>query len=298
MRLSLRISQALRLFLKALEINFLEKRRDYGIFVCRLPNSSLNKAILCVVLELGIEPDFLLKTFIGGLDMGIKSTLLGAAVAAVSLTGAASAATYVVVGANAPESWDEVVLGNTTTLSPGAAWTTAPSIVNNSVGGQYKSPFDPRSANNGVDVPASDAVASWEQVEYFTVGSPTLIQSPAVMTVAPNSAFLSLLWGSVDLYNAIEFYAGGSLVETVSGADIFASGGEPAASGAAFVKISGFNFDEVKFYSNFNLAGGSDQPAFEFSNVVAAVPLPAGGLLLLTALGGLGIASRKRKKAA
>ncbi|EDM72758.1 hypothetical protein RAZWK3B_01020 [Roseobacter sp. AzwK-3b] len=230
--------------------------------------------------------------------MGIKSTLLGAAVAAFALTGAASAATFVVVGANAPESWSEVDLNNTTTLSPGAAWMAAPSTETNSFGGQYKSPFDPRSADNGVDVPAADQIANWQQIEYFTVGSPNLVQSPAVMTVAPNSAFLSLLWGSVDLYNAIEFYAGGSLVETVSGADIFASGGEPAASGAAFVKISGFNFDEVKFYSNFGLSGGTDQPAFEFSNVVAAVPLPAGGLLLLTALGGLGVASRKRKKAA
>lgn len=230
--------------------------------------------------------------------MGIKSTFLGAAVAAFALTGAASAATYVVVGANAPESWAEVDLGNTTALSAGANWTTAPSTVSNSVGGEYKSPFDPRSADNGVDVPAADEVPNWEQIQYFTVGSPNLVQSPAVMTVAPNSAFLSLLWGSVDLYNAIEFYAGGGLVETVSGADIFASGGEPAASGAAFVKISGFKFDEVRFYSNFGQRSGSDVPAFEFSNVVAAVPLPAGGLLLLTALGGLGVASRKRKKAA
>ena len=61
-------------------------------------------------------------------------------------------------------------------------------------------------------------------------------------------------------------------------------------------------FDEVKFCSNFNGGDltGSDRPAFEFSNVVTPVPLPASALLLLGGLGGLGglSALRRRKRTA
>ena len=214
----------------------------------------------------------------------------------------ASAATVSVV-ANAPESWEAVDQSATTTLLPGTSWTDAPSTVNDSLASFYKSPFDPALADNGSDVTGDDVISGWEDLTYFTVGSPDLVSSPAVLSVPETSTILSLLWGSVDTYNAIEFYLGGFLVDLVSGQDVFDNGGEPAASGAALVNISGIGglgfFDEVRFYSNFGCtrAECADIPAFEFSNVVAAVPLPAGGLLLISALGGMAALRRKRKAA-
>ena len=50
--------------------------------------------------------------------------------------------------------------------------------------------------------------------------------------------------------------------------------------------ISGITFDEVTFSSGSN--------AFEYANL-AAVPLPAAGLVMLIALGGAAAAYRRRK---
>jgi hypothetical protein len=205
----------------------------------------------------------------------------------------ASAATVSVV-ANAPDSWGSVDPSQSVVVN--GTWTAAPSIVAGSVVDGYKSPFDPALANGGVDVVGDDVIDLWQEIQYFTVGSPTpLAASPAIMTFAVKQSYLSLLWGSIDSYNAIAFYLNGVLQDTVDGGYLLANGGEPAANGAAFVQIAE-SFDEIRFFSNFP-AFGEDTAAFEFSNVVAAVPVPAAGFLLIGALGGLA-ALRRRKTVA
>jgi hypothetical protein len=97
---------------------------------------------------------------------------------------------------------------------------------------------------------------------------------------------LNLVWGSPDNYNYIDFYRGGLLVDTLQGVG---NGSNRPDAYASISGISGGTFDTVVLRSV-----GSN--AFEFG-ALSAVPLPAGGLLLLGALGGLG-ALRRRKKAA
>ncbi|MEO0487813.1 MAG: VPLPA-CTERM sorting domain-containing protein [Pseudomonadota bacterium] len=93
----------------------------------------------------------------------------------------------------------------------------------------------------------------------------------------------SLLWGSIDFYNSIELYSGGSIVETiVPGATVIAPGSQDPnfpAAGDHFVVVSGTSFDRAVF--------GTTQSAFEFANLsfdAAPVPLPAGIWLLLSVL--------------
>jgi len=230
----------------------------------------------------------------------LKPTTIAAGLA-LGLTGAASAATVTVV-ANAPESWGLVDTTQTTVLTDGE-WQAGsePSTVSGSLANHYKSPFDPAKADNGVNVPAADQVAGWQNIEYFTVGSPApLAASPAIMNITlPTLAWhLSLLWGSLDDYNIIQFFKGGIEVASATGGQVLASGGEPSASGAAFVKlfVDG-GFDQVHFRSDAP-AFLEDTAAFEFSNVTAAIPLPAGGLLLITALGGIALLRRRKQAAA
>jgi hypothetical protein len=227
----------------------------------------------------------------------LKPTTIAAGLA-LGLTGAASAATVTVV-ANAPTSWGLVDTTQTTVLT-GGEWATAPSTVSGSVANEYKSPFDPAKADNGANVPVAQQVPGWQNIDYFTVGSPGLAASPAIMNITLGTAawHLSLLWGSLDEYNIIQFFRNGLEVASATGGQVLASGGEPSASGAAFVKlfVDG-GFDQVHFRSDAP-AFLEDTAAFEFSNVTAAVPLPAGGLLLITALGGIALLRRRKQAAA
>jgi hypothetical protein len=103
---------------------------------------------------------------------------------------------------------------------------------------------------------------------------------------------LSFVWGSPDGYNTVEFLLRGTVVDSVSGqepVDAFGSGGNLALPTVTISDIAGGQFDAVRFVSG--------APAFEYAQVrVAAVPVPAAGLLLAGALGGL--AALRRRKAA
>lgn len=110
---------------------------------------------------------------------------------------------------------------------------------------------------------------------------------------ALSSAF-SLVWGSPDAYNSLSFYNGATLVDTVLGADVLAGSGSATANGnrvnSLISIVTDAAYDTVVFRSSGNL------PAFEYSFVsnAAPIPLPAGGLLLLGGLAGLA-ALRRRK---
>ena len=96
----------------------------------------------------------------------------------------------------------------------------------------------------------------------------------------------SIMWGSPDDYNHLDFFLDNVLVFSLQGDDV----GNPPAPGMGFVNVtvSMLTFDSVKLSS-------FDKDAFEFTNVSSvAVPLPASALLLLGALGGLGVVSRRR----
>ena len=100
-----------------------------------------------------------------------------------------------------------------------------------------------------------------------------------------------MLWGSIDSYNTIKFYLGDDLVKSWNGTEIitkFSLGGSANNfEQVALLRFSFDGFDSVEFSSTGN--------SFEFA--LAPVPLPAAGLLLLTALGGMSVISRRRKKA-
>lgn len=100
----------------------------------------------------------------------------------------------------------------------------------------------------------------------------------------------SIMWGSVDTYNTLQFLLDGNVVDTLSGAALI----PPATQGLGFSVVDILPtslFDSVRFVSGSN--------AFEYANLqaMAAVPLPAGGLLLVTALGAFGLVARRRARA-
>jgi hypothetical protein len=98
---------------------------------------------------------------------------------------------------------------------------------------------------------------------------------------------LSLVWGTRGPLNTLKLFLNGN--ETFS-----MTGSGPAAfstnvNNSVLVTISDLQFD--------TMVVGAGNPAFEFANVtVAPIPLPAAGLLLVGALGGL--AALRRRKAA
>jgi hypothetical protein len=106
-----------------------------------------------------------------------------------------------------------------------------------------------------------------------------------------------LLWGSVDLYNTLQFFSGNTLVGTIAGGAINATAtGDQGLNGTFYVNInSDLPFDSV--------VATSSNFAFEFDNVAySASPIPEPGSLIVWTVLGLSVAGagwwRRRKAAA
>ena len=182
--------------------------------------------------------------------------LFAAAALAIGLAGAAPAATL---------SWS--ALPATSTPNP-LATTTVGTVIENVAGtmpGLRRSPW----ANNSPNVFTSVAFG------YAEYAFGTLKSS------------LSFVWGSPDMMNSVAFYRAGTLIDTIPG---FGNGTNIALPALLATAIGdGMGFDTVRFTA--------PRTAFEYASVeVAAIPVPAAGLLLLTAVGG--VAALRRRKSA
>ncbi len=141
-------------------------------------------------------------------------------------------------------------------------------------------------------VPFGDVTAMGpDTTRYVTTGN-----TSATLTFSGMHHYLGMLWGSVDAFNKLEFFGGGTLVGMLTGTDIFAAAnGDQGRMGTYYANItSDLGFDRV-------VASSSDY-AFEFDNVAydsggsTGVPEPAA--LGLLGLGLLGTGLVRRRKAA
>ena len=153
-------------------------------------------------------------------------------------------------------------------------------LVTGSSSGRYASPYGISSA-------------------YLTV--PYNHSAGAVTLTTPGSYnYFGLYWGSLDLYNSIHFYSGGSLVGSYDGGDIYpllANGGQSSWASNRYVNFlftHGDFFDRIVLVST-NWAFESDNHAF--GNIPTSVPEPGTRAMFGLGLMGLGVMARRRQAA-
>lgn len=208
--------------------------------------------------------------------------LCSATVAALVALSAASAAVVVSIDGNSAQGGANgagltFAQGYGANTPDGAVWTDI-DIVSGNVSGQWQSPFN------------SNALTDVQH--YFSADPSETLSFGTVQTT------FTMLWGSIDSYNTIQFLSGNTVVGSKTGTDVinqFALGGSPSNYEKVGLFTFGFDqgetFDTVRFLSS--------QAAFEFAlaPAPAPVPLPAAGWLLAVGVAGLGAAARKRKQA-
>jgi len=230
--------------------------------------------------------------------------LLGAAALILLMgAGSANAASVTVIasssqgapntGVNTANVYGAAYQGNVPT---GASFSVNPYVSGGSFGGQFKSPF----ANT----------ADEANFSYFSVGGgfdapQGTATSPVSLSLASGYASAAtILWGSIDSYNKLEFFNGATLVGSFDGT--FINGllaALPQYNGTNFEKVAllqfrgfgpgGFNkavFTSTQQAFEFGLANGSLTP------LLSPVPIPAALPLFGTAIGGLYFLKRRQRR--
>ncbi|MFT3731269.1 MAG: hypothetical protein QM780_07570 [Hyphomicrobium sp.] len=193
------------------------------------------------------------------------SLVAAAGLLAITMSAPTQAATLTIV------SQDTTTAPTPDPFTDTATGTFTGGVQTNSVTNQYRSPWE----NTGTP-----------SAEYFYVTT-----GQAIFNLEGNS--LSLLWGSPDTYNVLNFYSDedgvGLLASYSPGSSI--TGGSISATQGGFDLVTFLlseSFKSVGFSS-----GGT--PAFEFANLVATTPIPPALILFASGLGLLGFSGLRRR---
>jgi hypothetical protein len=136
---------------------------------------------------------------------------------------------------------------------------------------------------------------------YYAVGPNDGSPGTIDLTAIGDIVNISLLWGSVDEYNTLEFLAadGTTVLATFVGLDIFnpANGArnDPNTNPIVSFNLTGSDVTDFSF-----LRLTSTQNAFEIDNIAvnSGVPEPATWGMMLLGFAGIGMAMRRRRRPA
>ena len=172
------------------------------------------------------------------------------------------------------------------TLTPGTQSGSFLASITGSVPNEWRSPFGDNTTPYSVLSPGP--------------GNGSGNAGQATFTTPTNTTAVSLLWGSPDSFNFIEFFDGATPVAVTGFANKFSGSNlvGPATAGAGFDYVT---FNVSGPITSFVLSDNG-QPAFEYADVLVkgsvGTPIPAALPLFAGGLGVLGLFARRKRKSA